>query len=976
MINQRGVIIESGTADTDATWGLYGGYFAWGSGREFSGSPTYPTGPWGTQTDWKFGVLAMQPVVGPYMSARIGPTGGYSSMASLDVQIAQSAFIEYLRTRGIKLNRKRVWHYVILDGVFTVWFVGVVDNTKYSETGCTLSCIDLFKWIHKDAPRVPFTAAEFPNADKATLGSQIPIPLGYVNEAELIDAGSASAYQLVYRAIFSGPVVVESKVTSGIQVPAPSANIAIRLIIGNTVDTPISTGWVGKTLVATAGNTLKFAREIVSVGAPTNFTYQGAAFKTVVVTVSVPFGDGLGGEVDSIPPSWQRVAPSAGWAFQVIDYNQTRVSSEEEIKAFVGPLKQYEDTGFIEASATQAARYTELPDSARSGAIVLAPDTGGTDLNKSVIRRFVQFSSIIFRGFYGISPSSITFPDCGLDCSVLHDRLDTKSTALSVSSITGSLFFEIPLTGIVLADDEDAYLCVNAYLGKASGGGLSWRTRLTLKMCGAIDVGKLWPNTVPPYIPPSSPYSAEPSITEPVNDVAEIFDSNAPAYGKPANGDSTAFMKTIPAGYFSDTSGGSGEMVAVRAASMGSSSEVANKVLRVTDAMKGNPSNALFLEVFFVTNSTVPLANTQLALSEICLVVCKKINTNPPVLYSSLIGQLYGSAWDGRRTASDPVTGIPDIIEHLIRSLDGKPDEVDTDSFDDVSNYYRPTIGPFGWFAGGQMLELKNTADWIDEICKNSMLAMVPGLDGTRRLVAWFDRMQPSLVAITLDASKWVQGSLKEIEQEDAQDVYSEFQLNYDINRAGSGYNKALQINNTDQPTFPLESGPWQEWVVGPFYYYDALALWTAARAGFLETGTKNRLVLDLPWLTDQFNGDPWGATVTGLPSTAAAVLLLSLLVRWSAYPKRFAGGRVAITSATTALRLLDTVYFKDAVLTEGKRYYGWVTDLKVLESEIEVRVLWYPFNSPDEDSFLIQNNGSNSGYLTLDSGSDRIKLN
>ncbi|MES2200670.1 MAG: hypothetical protein V4498_00300 [candidate division FCPU426 bacterium] len=977
MILQRGVIIETKTAQNDAPRGLYNGYFAWASGRSFPGSPTFPVGPWGTQSDWAFGILAMEPFTGPSLSARIGPTGGYSSMLSLDIQVAQSDFMDYLRTRGIHLNRCRAWHYIILDGVFTIYGVGLIDNTKYSDTGTTLSCIDLFKYLHRDIPNVPVNTGEFPNAPTSIIGDPLPVSMGFVNDAKYLNTGVNNGKLAVF--INGG---TSHTVTGCINATGTNPPTYFLVVGPGITATP---DWVGKTLVGydTAGN----AQAVKIVTALfTTYVLGAVTFNVVGVTTAKPFNNPVFTTVASklYPTYWRPQYPnevvqagSESWIFEVWDFSDILILSQDKTYANVGDLKEYADDPanqsekiFTPANQVQAIPYTE-----RGGIVVEtsnAKDIGTASLelwNSSYTPAFARFQGFRIKGL-AVTPISSSFPSVGSDMPLVRNKVSGPASGYSVVlneniDDTGglSILVEVPVPSISDLAGGHAYLVCDSYVREASSSTYTGTNKLTF--FPAIRLG-IMANSGKSGLNSSVGNRV---VTKPLNTIPGgeyLLSTQLPIKG-------TFFpVNFLPNFYFA---GGVGQVASIGVPLLPDANAYFN-----ADPAFENPNNAtktVLVEIIFRVISDSVLRNIEMVISQLGWVISRNALLVPPELYQSVIGEKYGDNWGSRRSTANPVEGIPNIIEDVLRSFDGQPDYVDTDSFDNALAF-RPALGPFGWFAGSQLTDTKNSADVIDEACKNALLAMVPGLDGKRALVAWFDRMQPSYVATTLDKSKWTAGSLSAIEQEDSQDVYSEFQLNYDLNRASGVYNKNLQINYTaENDTFPEdEDSAWKTWVVGISDYATAKALWDQARAGFLQTGTKNRLVLDLPWLTDQFNGDPWAAALATLPPTSAAQLLLSMLVRWCAYPKRFVTGRIAITSASAALRLLDTVYFKDLVLTGNKRYYAWVTSLKVLESEIEVQLLWYPFNSPDEDSFLTQDNGVNTGYLVLDSGSDRIILN
>ena len=1003
MILQRATIIETGTAITATDWGLYSGYFAWVTGREIEPDPTFPVGPWGTQEDWAFDMLAISPFTGPNLSARIGPTGGYSTMGSLDIQIAKVEFIEFLRTRGIKLTQKRrVWHYLVMDGVWNLWFVGVVDNVKYKETGVSISCIDQYKIIHQDIPRSPITAAAFPDLDPALVGSFFPVSLGYINNAKPFKIGLLNPAPEFGKQIVLTDGSYSATITSAAQqkVPGSAAPIhgsslnTVNLIIG---DLPLP-DWVGKTLVVTQGS-FKKAYKIASMAGSKASTYVGetvlgipVTVETIAVTiegVSASFSDSQGNPVN--PVLWfpdrvnePRTGTELTWLFEVFDFTQERIISQRKIYGYVANLKTYNSTleKFTDAPQVDATRYLQIPTRDQAGLVIKTNDASDPESAvREIISGYFTPEWAKFQGYNYYAQAGIissTFPAIGDNLPNIIDRSVADGYELVVQGGVPfsngrektSILVEIPIPNIKLESGEEVYVCFDLVTAKVNDGIVTVQ----------LGVGIRMEEMTTPYKRDLWRSSFDPVIVNPTNAIGPnggYFFYSGTYY---SNQSDINFL-TIPQGYYSNPQATGMD---ANLYPLGVGPGLSNKYLRVTDVFKtpNNATKTLLVEILF--NTGIYHHQYKFSLQEICFVKTRNALTDPPDVFNSEIGELYGDYRDDRNPIK-PVQGIADIAEHIILAYDQAVDMIDEESFANAYSF-RPALSPFGWFAGQELQNSENSVGVLDELMKNALLMMVPGLDGKRRLIAFFDRMQDSYVQITLDASKWSQGSLGEVESSDSQDTYSEFQINYDYNQATGQYNRNLQINNTDQDAFPDEDEDWQSWVVGdfrPYTYVAAKGYWDAAHAGYSETGTKNRLVLDCPWLTDQFNGDPWSAAVasTFLPSLptkgafppkVAAQLLLSLLLRWAAFPKKYAGGRVPITAETKGLNLCDTVYFKDAVLTSGKRYFGWIVDMKVLESEIELKILWYPFNSPDESSFL----AINDGYLVLDAGSDRVLLN
>lgn len=996
MILQRAVIVETGTDVTDSVRGLYSGWFAWLSGQSVHSSPTFPDGPWGTQEDWQFGILGITPVTGPYLSARLGPTGGYSSMGSMDVDVAQSDFFEYLRQRGIVLGRKRVWHYVVVDGVWKLWFVGVVDNLKNSMTGCTISCVDLFKIIHQPFPRVPATVKEFPDLPTDQIGTALPVTLGFVNDAELVNMGAETGKELLYQKTVGG--VVRTQTMTGCRT---SSTTSAELVVGEYGQfTPPD--WVGKTLVINStfngeGGLQRVAYRILSQTGWFNsgFTlWDGSTINVGTISVNVSGIFVVDASDDSFSPTrWSPDFPNE-WnsgefplsaSFEIWDFEQTRIVSQRKVAAFVGQLKTWttvtngatKTDEFVGVNQVAATLYPQIPDSTRAGALVTSNDNSDPQgATLPVVTNFYTPAWATFHGYndYGNQIGSSGWPALYSNLPSLIDKDLGGGYEISFTAPTRThmrILIEVPIPDTTLDDGDEMYLCVDWSAYQQTAG-----LRNVMHFGLRIE-------------PMDASYSKEVLYRDTLNDDTEftvLHPINDPATDRGGYLFSRTFspseaitnVRSLPPAYYSGVTGSTTPIVI--------SGVPVSKYFNVSQAFTTaqNSTKTLLCEVMFKLDGS-PTATCYFNTQQIGFVKYKNSLTVPDGLFNSGLGELYGTSWGSRRDATKGVASVPDIIEHIIRAYDEKPDLVDTASFDRVLTQ-RPAYGIFGWWAGSQtfgsgssVLDTNATsADTLDVICKNALLLLAPGLDGKRRLVSWTDNRSAGVAL--LDDAFWSQGSLSEVTQEDSQDVFSEYEINSDQNVASGGYNRQLQVNNTDQDAFPLSTENWQEWVVGILGYDTAKSLWTTAHDGWLVNGNKNRLVLNLPWIPDAFNGDPWATflfSYYGPGSTVPPhtdVKLLSALISWASFPKRFVTGRSPISSANLARNLGDCVIFQNQVLSGGKRYYAWITGMKMFEFEIEFTLLWFPFNSLDDDTLLALDD--DTSLLTLDTGADNVLLN
>jgi hypothetical protein len=970
----------------------------------------------GPQLTWKAGILAAEAFDGPELSVKLG-IGGYSTDASLVVNIAKPGLREFLADNGIRLKNQLVRHYMVRDGEF-IQFRGMlaIDDTVFGESGDSLSCVDIFRSIHKRVARDVVTAEEFPESSEQQRGKMIPASFGFVNNARNIRVTNNTGLQVVFKqgniertatgAAGGGQNFMPASGNSSLSISPGDPFIV--LLVGDDFDFETVSTWVGRVL--TAYNQEESQSRVITGVIPIEqfFLTDVGYVPALAVRYNYPFGFQIrrwNAQTATDDTLYSGVGPhpegehGESTTFEVLGVGNVWVGSDRPAGSFVGKPRELIEGNLQRVASSEFQFYPQLPGLNRAGAEFLSGASLRSNLGVTdyVVRNF-RPASVRYMGpsfFWRDGSSFIAFGD---SLPKLRDLVLINSDAngytytqpdfpvsTSWQRIGAWLLAQVEIPeGFELAANEDVWVGVTCFIQSQNPTNRIRNAKLTIRVCNIDDVKK---DFLRPVFPDNAYLYETGIVNRPVNANESLFPET--------NNFTSASSRTLPDQYFTQSDGYN-----FRASSYNYEGTVfrernAENVLRVTDAFSENKTRSVLVEIQIsqemrIHNDVVPFQTFRI--TQLGFVVTRKTSAILDNVFQDTIGNRYGSAWGVRRPDSSPVIGIPDIAEHMIRSVDERPELVDTDSFDVLASFRPPlaTNGVGGWFAGRQFLEPMNTADVLDEIGKNAMTLFAPGWNGKRRAVAWFDQLGQD--APLLDESLFVEKTVRESRDSQSIDTYNEFDLRFDFNPATGKYNGRLAILNTHEDAFPDISGPWQEWTIGFSDYFTARLYWNNAHEGYLVSRIKNKLDLNLPFIPDQYEGNfvanflttSWRSAINSafgmntFPNIPTYLMLADRIISWSARPKRVSTGALIITDETLALKTGDMVLFRHPVITGGLRYYGWITHIGTGTDHLPVEVVWWPYSSPDTPQHLLYNDGASEGGVLYDDGEGegRILIN
>jgi len=226
----------------DATVGLIDSNFRWVTGRPGFTAGTPPSGEKPGDV-WYEGILNQPEDFGPAVRMiDITTAGGYGTLQGIKFSIDNTAqyggitFSDYLETNDIFLANRTVKVYAVIAGVFTQLWAGVVSDMSWDELSFTFACESDYKRIHKNLPARTIDAQSFGRADNKVIGTPIPVCFGYVQHARLLNLdGRPDAINLSGTTDLRVSAATQYVNVSGafyLRMKTPSASFAVNAFAG------------------------------------------------------------------------------------------------------------------------------------------------------------------------------------------------------------------------------------------------------------------------------------------------------------------------------------------------------------------------------------------------------------------------------------------------------------------------------------------------------------------------------------------------------------------------------------------------------------------------------------------------------------------------------------------------------------------------------------------------------------------------
>lgn len=790
-----------GVAINSSTWGIYNGAMAYVTGRPAWTTATPPTtaplnpNSLTNQLDWKEGMFLMGKFSLPSYAVDMEEMGTYGTTSGMKVELQNVTGLFFaLRDLGITLYRCRVQFFVVIDGVFIQWWEGSVNDVAFNGTTLSLDCVDYFKDIHKDAPPSKVDADDYPRAKDSVRGKVVPICMGYVTHARLLNVGGIS--DPLDCAEISG---IKHKVC-----PIDSYTEISRTIVVYVNSLVVdANAWAGKWAIPVRGGPA-MPRRIIS-------NTASSANKVAIVLESLWTKENAD---EVIAPTLYHTTASLlnEWWIQIVDASFPRIVSDRPVASIEDSANGFSKT--LETFDKDAEAWVDVSSSIHRSSAQAIDQGGGrpgfllyskdleTSKQKVEMRRLIRPTAAnlvdIDWLYYGNpSPDApgyaygknnnaayLTASSVTANGSIPALRNLTNSPAVSWtltrgSSISQSMYATRAIIDVFFDDSvlHTGYDSLSAHINLSMTASGAWKDNTEVR-CKAgiygIDIFNV--------------------ITAKAGGLDLFLDVSGVSPSPPV-----IVINAIPLEYFSEWASYNSEEFYNQKTYLNFGKLISNR-----EDLKAFKGIRIVLEFEIELGSASwfggPPSNTAItfAVNEVAISGNGEMDFAPEEVATRVIGQMFSDDWDSRRTAGDPVTNIADIPEYFIREYDDRPALIDTASVDAVKAL-RPDAT---WSIGRQFYDdSKSSAEHIASACKEGWFAIVPTHTGQRRQIAWTEAAPD----FDFDATNIVPGSIGTATATPLRKVYTEFDLNHNFDPGPNKRTRNIQIRRTEE-AFPAET--------------------------------------------------------------------------------------------------------------------------------------------------------------------------
>lgn len=862
----------------------------------YNGVPTYPTGE-GTltvpsadlQAAWYEGWITKNGVKSATRIGEIHPLGGYGNLSSFSFSIeGVSQWLAWAETNGVYVASKPVTLYVVIDNVFYFAWAGVVRDTPKDTATESFKCVDAFKAVHKQIPPSEVSETNYPSAIDDALGQPIPVCVGDVPYAVAHNVTGEPGYLTLFQA---NGVEYKSTVAEGYYISGQFSKIALYCTPGFDPD-----------LIGAVGNNnyISVARgkdadtdalyKIVTAAYSTTTTINGVPADIIDVTFWGAFPVSPNTFLD-YDVGWTDTSISAdAWWFRIASMSTKCIVSEKPIDGFEtnGPnpvVKHYDTETLKESDVSYVAKDSDNGQ-------VSGERPSVTLLSKNITKDGdITGEAYVTPVVYDVYDNAIT-EACDRD----------RTTEYSSGTLSVPFSVRVP-SDVAWADFDEVYLCMD----------VERRTEYTIESFIRIDittrsawghyVGALTQTT---YYPEQDNYCLTDRY---YNWIPNVYYENG---GDDNSEDQRWAVWEVLGGAYVDN----------------------KQHLRLNEDIftaikEGNISPVLDVVVTIrpETNSTATIV-----LKDVAIVGQRAITVTDGSVYPRVRGELQGA---------NQTNTVYRAFKHLLEDYDGI-------SSGDIDYGNLATVRD-DWHIGRQLLSKASSFKYLDELCSQAFVAIVPKRNGNRKLTAWRDDNDFS--GITHDASAIARNSLKKIEQTPISKTYNVFRMEYGWHPGRNKNIRAMVIDYVDEAAFPAVGvdadgdgvDDWKTYVGGlsEDSYADAKDLWETAHASYLRTEAINELPKRsaiLSWFTDLEMFAP-GEPSVYLGTGSSAYKALQNCVQWCTRQFNEVEYSIPLTAANIVRETLDPITFNDAIYTSGSNRYGWITKLKIDPSRDQINV-------------------------------------
>jgi hypothetical protein len=845
---------------------------------------------------WFKDFLMKEGMSNPSRSVDLEGSGDYGTLSGFNFTIRDTIIAgtnnpiwRYLAANGMSLANAVVRLYAVIDGAFYQIWTGVVENNPRSEVDFAFECKNNFKLIHKDIPSEAVTSEEFANAPDESLGKTMPVCVGDIEYAQMINVDGEPDW-IKYNSYGNYGFRYECALR------AYQDNAMLILDIRelrNGLNTFALNELTGKYLFILSGEKADLTLGNRILGNDRTGLYENFCTR---LYLSERLLDTDGNPVDISKYGWQgSVNGFLQWrgAIGIIEnqclISQKAVSSFKKIGGrfqawtYEADKKKYRDIApFIANTSTSLASIYMRSKNLH---------TNGETLRLSTVPITLR-NPVVYESQLGNDDSLVD-----------HDRSTfiTKSSTF-LKEVTKTIDFDIDED---LGEDETLRVGVDldVFDGSGSYPYARYTGAYTLKMvlmCGAAAVQ---------------------TITLSFNN--------------------QSYLNLIPDDYYSD-----GNLNGERSIGGYYKSSLLLNALFYTLIKNENYRRSFSLDITVTISGA---GSAAVNFKQIGFVSMRKYDLSADKMFTRVSGEL--------TTGGAQSNTVYNAFRLMLETYNGI-------SSADIEYGNLPTkrhnVNPDYWHVGRQLIENKNMADYIKELCQQSFVAAFQNRKGKIAFSAWLDRTDSPRIH---DTTTIIGDSITEWELTSIDNVFNSFEVNYSKDPGAGKYFKTYKLKDVDLIEPPGWSDDWKP-------------LWDVCRAAYLVYRAVKEFKINLDWFIDRsrwYNSGESGAV--GIGTDGSAWHWLTNAVFWLTRQKRKAGYNVPLDATHVFTELCDPVNFKDPVFSNSLIDTAYLEgnvdaiEYDIQNDSIRIHSLLSPNDTIDDNYGDIIESG-NSNHTITESGS------
>lgn len=773
--------------------GAGGSVFRWVTERpSYDGVTVIPLGELSTVNalKWAEGMITTKSSLGsPNRLINLNTAGSYGSLSDFQFLIdnvevesgnfSGQKFFDILDDNNIFLLNRKIRFYVILDNLFFNVWSGVVSSLAQSELQFRISCEDDFKNIHKTLPPQIANEDLFPSILKKSIGKPIPVTMGQVDKGKLLNIqtrGEPIGLNIVSdqfgNVIEEKSIAVISKVTPNLDSEGVQIDTTLELVIGSKVI--IANTLISKFLrvVFQGGSDEFFEITDNSASSKGDVTFQknivtlriNGLLDDTIITVVDPT------KLNTSLPTKNFVDETEKWSWvEIFDFNNIYLISNQEISDFPDTENgQQAEISFFDKDVEEFVDISEAFDREDDSDIVSTGFPGisaftNTESNGGIFSKQVAFEPQRVTSLgpiigFGHSLVSNDFPASGSEIPNIVDKNRTTKNTLAINRNQGqperysSMDFQIQFPNDINLSAFDELYFIADY-------------DITVELASAGPFPRSRNEVVPISIVPSfGGFINEGEILEGAFDALEKLT-----------------VRMIKPSYYNET---------------GTTPNLLKSISKIIDLKEFYDSTQEFdaypfidVKIRFGNNAdvfSVPAGeDITLDVFQIAIGGVKKISITNNDIFVKLNGEKFDF--------SNKTDSIFYIFRHILENYDGI-----SAAQIELNNLSNRLI----WTAGRQVIERKNSVEYLRELAEQSFTAMFPTRDGKRGFNTYREQ-SPSGIVFAHDTGTILKNSINRFELSPINEVYNEFDIKYDQNVANGRFDKSVFIKKVDESAFP-----------------------------------------------------------------------------------------------------------------------------------------------------------------------------